>query len=230
MSPTRTQAARCPRCGETHPVEVRDAIDVAREPALKAELLSSRLFAHACPACGARWHAARTLLYQDAGRGLFIWLFPGEATEEARARLRSALDGAVGAEARAASTLRLVSDPRDLIEKVLIFDAGLSDMIVELLKVFAAGLAPGAPGATLRFSPTHGGDLVGHELPFALVGPGDQIARLSVPWAQYAMVAERYPGTMVAAEAARGELVTVDQAFALDAIKAAAAGGPARAT
>ena len=220
MSSPRNQPLRCPRCGEAHEAVVHDVVDAAAEPALKAELLSTRLFQHACPACGERWHAARTLLYRDTARGLLCWLYTGDATDEARRRLSAALDAAVGPGARASSTLRLVGDPRDLIEKVLVFAAGLSDMIVEVVKVFAAGLAPAARGAKLRFSPPRSGDLVGQDLPFAVIKPGEKVERMGVPWAHYVMATERFPGLMVAAAATRGELITIDEAFALDTIRA----------
>lgn len=220
------QEVRCPRCGETHRAAVHDTLDVARHPALKGELLSSRLFQHACPSCGGTWHASRTLLYQDLSQELLLWLYPGEKTDEARRRLTSALDAAVGAQRRAACTMRLVGNPHDLIEKVLIFDAGLSDMMIELLKVTVSGLAPAAHGADLRFSPTQPRLLAGAALPFAILRPGEKVARMDVPWAHYEMVSARFPGLLIAAESSKGSLLTVDQAFALDALRPEGAAPP----
>ncbi|HEU4412105.1 MAG TPA: CpXC domain-containing protein [Polyangiaceae bacterium] len=225
--PPRTHDVRCPKCGETYRAELVDAIDATLEPALKAELLSSRLFERACPACGARWHAARPLLYHDRAKLLLLWLHPGETTDQARSRLGPALEGMIEPDLRPAYTMRLVRSPLDLIEKVFIFDAALSDMIIEVLKVTAAGLAPAAQGAELRFSPTHEGQLIGRELPFAVVRPGEKVGRMSVPGAHYERVAERFPGIMIAFEAAKGGPIMVDQAFALEIIKSAAgAQGP----
>lgn len=221
MSPSRTQEVRCPKCGQTHSAEVHDLINVAQAPALKAELLSTRLFQRACPSCGARWHASQTLLYHDVMQGFLIWLYPGEKTDEVRDRLTVALERVVGADTLAVSTARLVGSPHDLIEKVLIFDAGLSDMLVEIVKVMASSLVPAARGAKLRFSPKQEGLFIGKDLPFAAVRPGEQkVETLIMPWAQYAMITERFPGMMIAAAAAKGKLVAVDEAFAVDAIKA----------
>lgn len=219
MSPSRLQEVRCPRCGQTHGATVHDAIDAVLDPALKADLLSTRLFQHACPACGERWHAARTLLYGDPVKGLLIWLYPGAADDEARRRLTAAVDEKVGPGVRETCTLRLVASPPDLIEKVMIFDAGLHDMVVELIKLTVAGLAPAAQGARLRFSPPAAGSLVGQDLPFAIIKPGEKVATMLVPWAHHEMVVERFPGLLVAAETSKGSLVTVDESFALDAFR-----------
>lgn len=227
MTSIRTADVRCPGCGETHPAQIAGSINVSLEPALKAELLSSRIFQRACPSCGKRWHASQPLLYHDMANLLLLWLYPGELTDEARGRLTSTLEGAVDADLRAAYTMRLVTNPLDLIEKVLIFGAGLSDMTVEVLKIMAEGLAPAARGATLRFSPPQESNFVGKDLPFAVVRPGEKVSMLSVPWAHYQMVTERYPGLTVAAEAAKGDLISVDQGFALGQIRPAArAKGP----
>jgi hypothetical protein len=210
---------RCPQCGQTQSANVHDAIDAVLDPALKADLLSSRLFQHTCAACGGRWHAARTLLYGDPVKLLLIWLHPGETDDEARRRLTEAIDDKVGLGVREACTLRLVKTPPDLIEKVLIFDAGLSDMIIEMVKLTVAGLAPAAQGAQLRFSPSQPGLLEGQKLPFAVLRPGEKVGTMNVPWAHYEMVINRFPGLLVSAEAAKGRLITVDETFALDAFK-----------
>jgi hypothetical protein len=219
MSSSRLQEVRCPQCGQTQGANVHDAIDAVLDPALKADLLSSRIFQHTCAACGGRWHAARTLLYGDPVKLLLIWLHPGENTDETRRRLTAAVDDKIGVGVREACTLRLVSSPPDLIEKVLIFDAGLSDLLVEMVKLTVAGLTPAAQGAQLRFSPPQAGVLVGQELPFAVIRPGEKVGTMHVPWAHYEMVTNRFPGLLVAAEAAKGQLVTVDEGFALDAFK-----------
>jgi predicted RNA-binding Zn-ribbon protein involved in translation (DUF1610 family) len=221
MSSPRTQQVRCPHCGQTHAARVHDTIDAVREPELKAELLSTRLFQHACPSCGRGWHGARTLAYHDVSKGLLIWLYPGETTGDVRRRLRAASEGIVEGGGAPSYAMRLVSSPHDLVEKILIAEAGLSDVMVEVLKVFAAGLVPGVGDATLRLSPPGPGLLFGHDLPFALVKPGEQPRRVSVPWSNYELVAERLPGLLVTVEAMRGELATVDREFALAMIKTA---------
>jgi hypothetical protein len=153
---------------------------------------------------------------------LLLWLYPGDNPDEAKDKFNVDAEALAPPDLRGAYTMRFVRTPPDLIEKVLIFDAGLSDMVIEVLKVMAAGLVPAARGAEIRFSPTQERSLAGQPLPFAVLKPGEKPGMMTLPWAHYQMVTGRFPGLLIEAEATKGKLVVVDQAFALETIKPAA--------
>jgi hypothetical protein len=66
---------QCPSCRSQITVPLRQIVDVAEEPALKAALLSGRLNSFTCPVCHASGALAAPFLYHDANKELaFIFL------------------------------------------------------------------------------------------------------------------------------------------------------------
>ena len=128
MSTTRTVQLRCTRCGNLHGVEVYGGINTAENPELKASVRDGSLFLWECPHCGTRNLAIEPLLYHDPEKKLMIWLLPDPASavsEDLERQIAAGLDG---------YTLRRVSDVGSLIEKILIRDAELDDVAMEMVK------------------------------------------------------------------------------------------------
>ena len=102
--------ANCSHCHKPTEVQLRQSINVAEDPELKARVKDGSLFVWECPYCGHRNLAKYQTLYHDPQAKLMVWLLPGEemppkAVEEAVKEL----DG---------YTLRRVREVGDLIEKV----------------------------------------------------------------------------------------------------------------
>lgn len=117
----------CSRCGEAHAVSASPRINVAERPEMKEAVRSGSLFVWECPHCGAQNLVRYPLLYHDPAERLMVWLLP-EGPVAYIEGVREALDGLDG------YTLRRVPDVGSLIEKVLIFDAGLDDIVIEMCK------------------------------------------------------------------------------------------------
>ena len=152
--------ALCSNCHKSTEVEVRDSINVALDPDLKARVKDGSLFVWECPYCGRRNLALYQTLYHDPAQKLMIWLLPGGGEPPAQvADAVKELDG---------YTLRLVRGVGELVEKVNIFDAGLEDTVLEMVKWVTrqelAGRNPEAADAALKFVRLEGAD---HELVFA---------------------------------------------------------------
>lgn len=152
--------ARCNNCGRTTEIEVRESINVALDPELKARVKDGSLFVWECPYCGRRNLALYQTLYHDPSAKLMVWLLPGEALPPQQ--VADAVKELPG------YTLRLVREVGELVEKVNIHDAGLEDTILEMVKWVTrrelAAKNPEAAEAVLKFVRLEGAD---HEMVFA---------------------------------------------------------------
>ena len=152
--------ALCNNCHRTTDFEVRESINVALDPELKARVKDGSLFVWECPYCGRRNLAVYQTLYHDPDARLMVWLLPGEA--EPPAQVADAVKELEG------YTLRLVREVGELVEKVNIHDAGLEDTILEMVKWVTRreleAKNPEAAEAALKFVRLDGAD---HEMVFA---------------------------------------------------------------
>ena len=144
----------CKNCNKQTEVELRQSINVALDPELKARVKDGSLFVWECPDCGQRNLALYQTLYHDPDAKLMVWLLPGQAQPPlAVADAVKELEG---------YTLRIVREVGDLIEKVNLHDAGLDDTVLEMCKwVMRRELAdknPDAADAKLRFLRMEGAD------------------------------------------------------------------------
>lgn len=138
MSLKSQAAAICSKCGKQHIVQIHKSINVATDPDLKAEVLSGELFLWECPDCGTKNLMSYDLLYHDPEDKYMVWMLPGGDPQGPQL-------GAIMNQARAMGDyrLRIVANAGDLLEKVMIFDAGLSDRCIELVKFISTEEMPG---------------------------------------------------------------------------------------
>lgn len=133
----------CARCGSTIHKELPASVNVRVAPEKKAAVLSGELFLAECPVCGQRQLLTFPFLYHDPDAQLMVWLGADEAT---RAHATYVLSSSPEMQDY---RIRLVNSPGELIEKIKIFDAGLSDIALELCK-FVTAREAGEP-LTLKF-------------------------------------------------------------------------------
>lgn len=129
MSRAREEQVTCPACGSTGTTTIWDSVNPTMDPPLKAELLEGRLLTYVCPNCESPTHLEHNLLYHDMDQQLLIWLTYGpEKVPDPRAmHLFEVL--------KLPYTKRIVRSPRHLAEKILAFDGGLDDRVIEVMKV-----------------------------------------------------------------------------------------------
>ena len=87
------------------------------------------LYTLVCPHCGQMNLARYETLYHDPSRKLMVWLIPSGEISETQMQAITMHTKAMGG-----YTLRRVNDMGSLMEKVLICDAGLDDVVVEMCK------------------------------------------------------------------------------------------------
>lgn len=138
MSLNTQEQIRCPKCSSLNNVTLWQSLTVADSPDLKDELLNGRLNMLICTECGAKALVPTPLLYRDDQKKLIISFLPCATEEEAteqfelirkNSRASGELEGLSG------YNLRFVYDYNSLLEKILIFDSGLNDKTIEVIKL-----------------------------------------------------------------------------------------------
>ena len=129
MSIINEAMAPCSKCGQQHKVTVYRSINVGENPELKAKVRDGSLFLWECPHCGQVNLAKYETLYHDPAAKVMIWLIPSGEVSESQMQAITMHTKAMGG-----YTLRRVNDMGSLMEKVLAFDAGLDDIVLEICK------------------------------------------------------------------------------------------------
>lgn len=129
MSIINEASAPCSKCGQQTKVTVYRSINIAENPELKEKVKDGSLFLWECPHCGQVNLARYETLYHDPQGKLMIWLLPAGEISETQMQAITMHTKAMGG-----YTLRRVNDMGSLMEKVLINEAGLDDVILEMCK------------------------------------------------------------------------------------------------
>lgn len=138
MSINAKQEIKCPACNALQEMTVWQSITASDSPDLKEDLLKGKVNIFRCASCGLSALVPVPLLYSDSEKKLMISFSPCETEEQASDIFEeikktskesgelSELDG---------YNLRFVSAYNDLLEKLLIFDGGMSDKVIEVIKL-----------------------------------------------------------------------------------------------
>ena len=129
MSIINQAIAPCSKCGQQHTVNVYRSINISENPELKDKVRDGSLFLWECPHCGQVNLAKYETLYHDPAAKLMVWLIPSGEVSETQMQAITMHTKAMGG-----YTLRRVNDMGSLMEKVLIRDAQLDDVVLEMCK------------------------------------------------------------------------------------------------
>lgn len=129
MSITSQALAPCSKCGQQQTVTVYRSINISENPELKDKVRDGSLFLWECPHCGQMNLARYETLYHDPSAKLMVWLIPEGEISETQMQAITMHTKAMGG-----YTLRRVNDMGSLMEKVLVSDAGLDDVVLEMCK------------------------------------------------------------------------------------------------
>ena len=134
MSLVKKAPARCARCGHEHEITVYKSVNTAEDADMEARVLNGSLFLWTCPDCGCKNLVSYECLYHDPAKKRMLWLLPQNKDNSLEmtsvARHAQLLGG---------YTLRICPDLGSLIEKILILNAGLNDVAVEICKYVIRG-------------------------------------------------------------------------------------------
>lgn len=136
MSHAAQRDIACPRCGHSQPFTIWESINGASDPALREKVISGEVFDYHCSHCGQTSRVGYPLLYHDPDRSLMIFMAQKEHREAAYQALDALLKFPFSPAATGAYTLRAVTQPPELAEKILIMEHGLDDRVIEMNKLF----------------------------------------------------------------------------------------------
>lgn len=126
-------SAKCSSCGNIHEITFFNGINTREEPELKDKVKDGSLFLWECPHCGKTNLVSGQVIYHDPDEKLMFWLLPpGSVPEDKVAIIENSLLEA--SQTLEGYTFRRVDDAGSLIEKVNIFDSGLDDTVIEIVK------------------------------------------------------------------------------------------------
>ena len=120
----------CPQCGYVEEMQLWDSIDGAEDRWLKELIFEKTLHVFRCPNCDFSAWVERELLYYDISSRFMIFYLPDYEGDV----LELDLSEFVSQVGERKLTLRIVNDLEEFIEKIRIFEDGLDDRAVELLK------------------------------------------------------------------------------------------------
>lgn len=138
MSLNTQEKLRCPKCGCLNDITLWQSLTVSDSLDLKQALLKGELNVLICKDCGSRAIVPTPLLYHDEEKKLMLSFMPTENAEEANKQFESIKSSSKESgelEELKGYNLRYISDYNTLLEKLLIFDSGLSDKTIEVIKL-----------------------------------------------------------------------------------------------
>ena len=118
----------CPECKEKFHADLYTTINLQLEPGIKNKVLSGQLFDFECEHCHKVFHIPYPVLYHDMDANLIIQFTQDEDLKKAQEALQHV-------QLKKEYAIRIVDSYRNWIEKILIFDSGLDDRIMELYKL-----------------------------------------------------------------------------------------------
>lgn len=138
MSISIKQTIKCPACGEVSDLNIWQSISVSDSPDLKADLLKGKINMFSCGTCGQKALFPAPILYTDDEKNLVISFSPQNDDAAAQKifdeiKKSSELSGEL--ENYPDYNLRFVTAYNDLLEKILIFDNGFNDKVIEVIKL-----------------------------------------------------------------------------------------------
>lgn len=137
MSMEQTVSVTCPACQAENACTLWSSLNADLDPAAKEQLLDGSLFEFTCEACGHTALLNYEMLYHDMQHRVMVSYCPPEQAEQRMAefeeiRRQNEAAGVSMQDYR----FRIVTSQNALREKVLIFDLGLDDRIVEITKLY----------------------------------------------------------------------------------------------
>lgn len=138
MSINTKQEIKCPTCASLQEMTVWQSITAADSPDLKDDLLKGKINIFRCSTCGAVALVPTPLLYTDSEKRLMISFSPC-ADEAQKLQMFESIKKSSQESGELSGledyNLRFVSAYNDFLEKVLIFDNGMHDKVIEVLKL-----------------------------------------------------------------------------------------------
>ncbi len=126
----REHTIECPACHASGTHKIPAMADISSDTTLKNQLLDGTFFEWTCPGCSRRFFVDEVFLCCNSDRGYCIYLVPGYKESE--------LSIPTIYKSKCVGMLRVTDSFVAFAEKLRIFEAGLSDRIIEAMKAVYA--------------------------------------------------------------------------------------------
>lgn len=117
-----TQQFTCEQCGSSFDISFPEIIDAQKNPSEADDVKTGSIFLKSCPECGHKNLILWEFFYKDTEKGYALHLCEKNGTHKPGLKdsfLRQ----------------RIVYEPVEMIEKIFIFDQGLDDRVIEIMKL-----------------------------------------------------------------------------------------------
>ena len=140
MSQYSMEKVTCPYCHIQHEFKKWKFIDTGNDPDIADEVRSGELFKFECPSCTSTYDMNYPFAYHDPENKLFI-MYANNSDDYEKAKL--ILNGDNRSDIEAVNEIlstqgykkRLVFGREEFYEKLLLFDRGLDDGVMEIVKL-----------------------------------------------------------------------------------------------
>ena len=128
----------CPKCNEEHPFVMWQSINTQLDPEMRAAVKDRSAFQFICPTCGEKTYVDYGFLYHQMEDGIMIHYASSDEDAEEIYKMvtNKEQDGLFHDMLDADYLIRIVRSQNELREKISIFDEGLDDRIIEIIKLF----------------------------------------------------------------------------------------------
>lgn len=211
MSVSSTEKIACRFCQHEQEFTLWQSINATSDPELKDQLMSGELMTFTCQSCQKVAEVVWPLLYHDMERNLMVHIRIDEQLSDGQAPQPDPVEDFMRG-----FTLRTVASRNELVEKVLIFEDGLDDRIIEIFKIaLRRQLEQDGQGGDgeLMFSACGESEEGEKEIAFVLL-EGEGESSFAVPLSVYEYFAEHIRSRLPAPEAEAGQWLRVNAGYA----------------
>ena len=132
MSTCVNREISCPHCGAPKKTPMWPSVTADANQELRIRILNETLFDWRCPSCGYQAQLAYPCLYHDRARRYMVCISP-------RGDALSKINGSIPPTVRNIQK-RAVANLTEMKEKILLFEAGMDDVAMEIVKFAVTGV------------------------------------------------------------------------------------------
>ena len=133
MSMESKETYTCPECGHEQECTVWHSLNGDMNPEAKQQLLDGTLFLSECSNCGRKSNLDYGILYHDMTNQAMVYYVDEESVNKTLEIMKNS--GKQFGLDMSGYRNRIVTDQNSLREKAIIFDHGLDDRVVEIIKL-----------------------------------------------------------------------------------------------
>jgi predicted nucleic-acid-binding Zn-ribbon protein len=167
MSTQMSKDVGCPKCGSAVRTEMWPGVCAQEHPELRGRILDETFFDWTCPSCGYSAQFEYPCLYHDRERGFMVYLAPTGSGQEFKP-----VDVSEKYPHLSGITKRVVASAAEMKEKILIFESGLNDYAVELVKLGLSDILEQKEGSKALCAYFCGADEAANRICFAFASEG----------------------------------------------------------